>query len=239
MTNLETTIRTRIAERYDAFGGMPQPGSGPLSFTTRRYILGAYGGFPRIDILADVAHALNTTVAYLIGERDSPKPKLVLEDLLRERRDRERARGRPAEECANTPERRAQAEAQAAAENVERVPRTAMDETIAVADAVMKAWPIIMARLHDEESAAESAPENVERPSVTIQYTVEESPMPRDRDDEQLRLDCLKLGISWCESFGEQDALVSANKFYAFVTGQSDKTPREAIDAALAEAGIK
>ncbi len=49
------------------------------------------------------------------------------------------------------------------------------------------------------------------------------------------RLECLKLAV---ESTGSADAVALARDFYAFVTGESDKSPREIIDAALDQANV-
>lgn len=59
--------------------------------------------------------------------------------------------------------------------------------------------------------------------------------------EEQLRIEALRLALAQQASFQayETDVVKTAAEFYAFLLGQSDKTPREAIDAALAEAGIK
>lgn len=57
--------------------------------------------------------------------------------------------------------------------------------------------------------------------------------MTYNPDDRELRLQCLQLASS-----AGYDAVTLARDFYAFVTGESDKSPRERITAALDAANV-
>lgn len=58
--------------------------------------------------------------------------------------------------------------------------------------------------------------------------------LSRDPDQIELRLACLKLAV---EVRG--DVLEDARRFYAFVSGEDAKTPRQLIDAALEAANVR
>lgn len=51
--------------------------------------------------------------------------------------------------------------------------------------------------------------------------------------DQALRLRCLELAV---EARADVDA---ARRYYAFVTGEDAKTPRQIIDAALEATGVR
>lgn len=51
--------------------------------------------------------------------------------------------------------------------------------------------------------------------------------------EEALRMGCLELAVK-----APGDPLETARQFYAFVTGEDAKTPRQIIDAALEAAGV-
>lgn len=59
----------------------------------------------------------------------------------------------------------------------------------------------------------------------------QEFPMLSDPDQE-MRLECLRLAV-------QMQLPDMAREFYAFVTGASDQTPREQIDAALDKANVR
>ncbi|MCB4862977.1 hypothetical protein K7W03_25680 [Sphingobium sp. PNB] len=55
--------------------------------------------------------------------------------------------------------------------------------------------------------------------------------------DIEIRLECLRLANA---GFGErpEDIVARARAYHVFLTGKSDQTPRQIIDAALDKAGV-
>lgn len=56
--------------------------------------------------------------------------------------------------------------------------------------------------------------------------------------DVEIRLECLRLANA---GFGErpEDIVVRSRAYYDFLTGKSDQTPRQIIDAALEAANVR
>lgn len=52
---------------------------------------------------------------------------------------------------------------------------------------------------------------------------------------EQLRIEALRLALQ----YGADDPVAVAERFYAFLSGQPTKTPRQLIDAALEAADVR
>ncbi len=61
-----------------------------------------------------------------------------------------------------------------------------------------------------------------------------EAPMSHSIADRDLRERCLKLALERPSA----DPLETAERYFAFVTGQAPKTARQAIDEALEAAGV-
>jgi hypothetical protein len=60
------------------------------------------------------------------------------------------------------------------------------------------------------------------------------TPMPEL--DRELRVRALELAVSTHEG---HEAVARATNYYAFLTGTSDRSPRETVNAALDAAGVK
>lgn len=58
--------------------------------------------------------------------------------------------------------------------------------------------------------------------------------MNRDPELENIRLQCLGLAISV-----PGDPVATAERMFKFVTNEAAKTPRQLIDAALEQAGVR
>lgn len=74
------------------------------------------------------------------------------------------------------------------------------------------------------------------RREFAVRFHIAKDP-PMDMQDIEIRLRCAEIATT-ATSMGGNSAQ-TAREIYAFVTGKSDQTPREVVDAALDKAGVK